>query len=1140
MQEDNKRKEWSRKIENKKYFHHVLCLSEVKGMDIRMKEGVSWLHYDWHFKLADAFPLARCLEAVKDPEGRNFFEESYAEGDWEVVGLPHTFNDKDLFVAPIEDAGSGQKRTFACYRRWIGPVENLTERKVFLEFEGVRQTCYLYEDKNNLLAIATDNTSSRNLDFFSAETPNAENAEPGSFITSLTKPEEIPAKNRGVGYFWNCNDFNPSVGGLTRSVRLHIKPKVYLTLPLYSNLRTKGCYIYGTDYDIAGKKAVIHAEAEVRNESGRECRSRLKVTIKDETGKDAGSFFSKEMRIPAVKDAEKVSPKSILPKDAYHFDGEGFVPAGEEDVCPTCTESLEHTLIEAKECVEGLHFWNLKVPYLYQVRIELYVDGEAVDSQEIETGFRKVSYDGTKGLCLNEEQIWLTGYAQRATNEWPAIGCAPQWLKDQDAVWIRESNANHIRFMHVAGAPADIRAFDRYGVVCTQPAGDKERENFGRQWDQRMELMRDVILYFRNHPSIFFWEAGNNSISKEHMREMRLLKQKLDPMGGRFMGCRTINTEEVVVEAEYVGTMLNRHAARFQSERMPITETEYLREEAPRRIWDDFTPPDYDYDNKWLGQGGRKEAGADFYDLTSEDLGLRAAGGFAEFFHDRMGGASGRNLYSAAAALCWTDSAQHGRQSYSENARMSGRVDPARVKKQSFEVFRVLQSTKDALYLLGHWNYPPMEGENYCYANKVFDGHYWVKDGTYSYRNPKDKTVYCIASYGILAVELYINGCLEGRQEKPERGGFVFAFPHIDITKSGFIEAVGYNKEGVQTARYRIETTGPATKICLEVHTAGEGLLADGTDIAYVDVSVVDAQGRICPLENRKITFSLEGEGIFLGGYNSGRFNGNGRKDSVIHTDHVYAECGTNRVFIRSTKHAGKILLKAHMEEMDAVESHALGVEEASAKEGKGAGIAEKASAKTERSDNIAETKARRKIPDAWVMLESIAGEKEEISKRPPSRLEKARERSFAENENYWEPIPQADILKYEKPDKLYCKVLINGQEPDTRGTLSVVDHDGVFSPVLYILEALHRQRPDLFDWSYEDGVLEVNSGDTHAVAQTGHTCILVNGEENLMNGQPFFNANGTFLMEIGPLMACIHGIHAWYDDKIQVFRIEY
>ena len=99
---------------------------------------------------------------------------------------------------------------------------------------------------------------------------------------------------------------------------------------------------------------------------------------------------------------------------------------------------------------------------------------------------------------------------------------------------IRESNANHIRFMHVAGSPADVRAFDRRGIVCTQPAGDKEKESFGRQWDQRVELMRDVIIAFRNHPSILFWEAGNNSISREHMREMRLLKQRLDPHGGRL------------------------------------------------------------------------------------------------------------------------------------------------------------------------------------------------------------------------------------------------------------------------------------------------------------------------------------------------------------------------------------------------------------------------------------------------------------------------------------------------------------------------------------------------------------------------------------------------------------------------------
>ena len=87
------------------------------------------------------------------------------------------------------------------------------------------------------------------------------------------------------------------------------------------------------------------------------------------------------------------------------------------------------------------------------------------------------------------------------------------------------------------------------------------------------------------------------------------------------MGCRTLNTEDVIEESEFVGTMLNRHAARFTAAHGPIMETEYLREEAPRRIWDDFSPPDFDYKTKWGGKGGRKQVGIDFYDMTFGGLG---------------------------------------------------------------------------------------------------------------------------------------------------------------------------------------------------------------------------------------------------------------------------------------------------------------------------------------------------------------------------------------------------------------------------------------------------------------------------------------------------------------------------------------
>ena len=57
--------------------------------------------------------------------------------------------------------------------------------------------------------------------------------------------------------------------------------------------------------------------------------------------------------------------------------------------------------------------------------------------------------------------------------------------------------------------------------------------------------------------------------------------------------------------------------------------------------------------------------------------------------------------------------------------------------------------------------------------------------------------------------------------------------------------------------------------------------------------------------------FAVSGPAFFLGGYNSGRFNGNGRQDSVIGHPFVYAECGTNRVLLRAGSEAGAVCLTA-------------------------------------------------------------------------------------------------------------------------------------------------------------------------------------------------------------------------------------
>ncbi len=1077
-----------------------------------------YFHHGWRFLRADRFPMADAFAAHRDAQGRDVTDPAYDDSAWQQVTLPHTFNDGELFSVPIEDAGSGQTRTAAFYRNTLVVPEELRRHRAIMAFEGMRQTCYLYvngqlagyyeagvgpfgfdithflrADGVNAVTVATDNTSTRNIPFGIAETPNKPDVTPGSYL--LAQEQSVPEDRAGVGFFWNCNDFNPVLGGITQPVQVHFKPDVHLTLPLYSNLQTHGTYVYAADIRPDAHTMTLHVDAEIRNLTDAAATVELQIALRDLDGKQLVSFSSSsESILPAPEQARK-HRISITPEDAYIWDEatHHYVPADEDSVAPTALDAVGTQVIHVSAPVTGVRFWDVSDPALYRVDIALLMNGQIIDRETIETGFRDVTYDKDHGVCINGEPVWLRGYAQRATNEWAASGIVPEWMHDVDALLIRESSANHIRFMHVAGQKADVRAYDRHGVVCTQPAGDKERENFGRQWDQRVELMRNVIIAFRNHPSILFWEAGNNSISAAHMAEMKRLKDVLDPCGGRFMGCRTINTEDVLVHSEYVGTMLNRHAGRFLAEHGPITETEYSREEAPRRVWDDFTPPDYDYRSRWAGKAGRKQKGIDCHDLTSEDLALANARGYAEFFNDRMQGASRKDWYSATAALCWTDSAQHGRQSWSENGRMSGRVDAIRVKKQSFDVYHVMQSVRPMVKILGHWNYPADAPENYLYRAKRFNGSWWEETDELLRRDPRRKTVYVMAGYGVGRVELYVNGTCMGSCDRPEHT-FVFPFPGVDVTQSGCIEAVAYCYSGQELCRDRIETVGEPARLSLMLHTSPAGLQADGNDLAYVDVAVLDGQGRICPLCDAHIDFTLAGDAVFLGGYNSGRFNGNGRSDNVIHQLFVFAECGTNRVLIRTGTQSGEIRLTARMPG----------------------------------------------VPEASIILNSIPADLSPLTAHSPGAIYATPAALLDRRERFFTPIPEADAAKYEPEKENYCKIMLNGQEPDFRGVRAVNRNGAIWGNVMCIIERMKANFPARLDftWDAESGKLTVLSGGRTIIAQAGSTHLLVDGRENLMDGQPYVTDTGILVMEVNALAPHIPGVTAQFDDKIGALRI--
>lgn len=924
------------------------------------------MNIDWKYrKPADnaIVPLSGAMANVAK-SGKQFYDIDYDDADWETVSVPHQVNASDSFTSLGSNQGdTGQFRGIVFYRKHFTIPEGSAGKKFIVEFEGMDCACYLWVNGepvgyyeaginafgfdiskyinatgDNVIALANDSTVGRGNIMGRNDNYYAE-----------TIPGHTWGDNSGQHYEWNSHEFRPTQAGLVYNVNLYVKEPIYQTLALYDNLKTKGTYIYADNFDIKNKKATIHVDAEVRNETDSNEELTLQVDVVKNVDSEDGKtktpmlMYSFTGTDTAAKAAKKDDTyQTVVKAEVYDEDHVHENTTG--------VDTIDVSHITADFNASELDFWSTDTPHLYDVYTTLKKGDTVLDVQKITTGFRKVEYTINDGLRINDKYVWLTGYAQRSSNEWAAIGAANDWLTDYDMSLVKESGSNFIRWMHIAPRVNAVRATDKYGIVVVAPAGDKEANATNRQWSQRVEVMRSTMISFRNSPSVIFWEAGNNAITAEHQAEMTALKTKLDPNGGRFCGCRTLTSEEQVGAAEYVGTMLNRHASTAKTSMttldkfMPIVETEYYREESARRVWDDYSPPDYDLDNYYKGDAAT--AGYDFYDFTSEDFVVKGAEQYEQYFRDRVNGLSGNNYYTAAAALCWTDSNQHARTLYSENGRMSGRVDAIRIPKQSFYAYQVMQqedssaeeitkegvtedNEKKHVHIVGHWNYEPVDdktreqGGNYYYPIKEIKDGVAVKTGEWGRRDPTKKTVYVVGSQFVSRVELLVDGVSKGSAVQAQNT-FIYSFPNIDVTQGKKVEAVAYDVMGNEIGRDEIKRAGDPVSVRLTPHTGAEGLLADGSDLMYFDVEVVDAQGNVCPLSYDRIDFELTGDAKFMGGYNSGyatnkknenRTTGDhdnwGAGETVIGKTYVYAECGVNRVFVKAGKTAGTITLKA-------------------------------------------------------------------------------------------------------------------------------------------------------------------------------------------------------------------------------------
>jgi beta-galactosidase/beta-glucuronidase len=408
---------------------------------------------------------------------------------WEVVGVPHCYNDTDTYE------NRGESRTFqgnTWYRTKFTLPLGVKGRKIFLEFQGVTNGAAVYVNGKfkpgntevrqpgdvthvgSFLPFVLDITDEAN---YGAENALAVRVGNISGTKGYGGNPDSPDKILSKSFFTNPGfgttlDLGMGLGGIVCPVFLVITSPVHVPSNSYSPLEKWGTSV-GT-ISTSDEKATIRAQTNVENESEGVAQVTVVTRVLDADGN----------AVLTLNDTKPVRSGEIV-----LFDQSGDLG--------------QPQLWYPNNSPYGK-------PYLYRVVSDVQIGGGTVDVVESPLGIRTITWDSN--FCyVNGKKHLLTGFGHR--NLYPAVGAAiPASLLWNDVRLIAECGGNFLRIGHVPAMAETLQACDAYGVMVIQQSGDNEWALYGEPAvTYKKEYDRDSIIAFRNHPSIGCRYCSDNS-----------------------------------------------------------------------------------------------------------------------------------------------------------------------------------------------------------------------------------------------------------------------------------------------------------------------------------------------------------------------------------------------------------------------------------------------------------------------------------------------------------------------------------------------------------------------------------------------------------------------------------------------------
>lgn len=189
-------------------------------------------------------------------------------------------------------------------------------------------------------------------------------------------------------------------------------------------------------------------------------------------------------------------------------------------------EGLEHLAFS----VEEPKLWSPDTPNLYELCVTLTVDGNPVDSWEMEVGFRSFKMDD-KRFYLNGKPIFLAGVCRHDLGSAEKGHTLTDEDIERDLRMIKELGVNFVRLVHYPHDKRVIQMADRMGLLVSEEPGlwwsDLSNPNLT---GGALEILKKTILRDRSHPSIAFWMSFNECVfTQEFLNDTIKVARQYDP-----------------------------------------------------------------------------------------------------------------------------------------------------------------------------------------------------------------------------------------------------------------------------------------------------------------------------------------------------------------------------------------------------------------------------------------------------------------------------------------------------------------------------------------------------------------------------------------------------------------------------------